>query len=313
MYNKYDIFELTKGACFMPTIGDRIKAIRKAHRLTQTEFGDLFGIVKSTVSSYETGRSTPDDEIKLAICKHFDLSMDYLLGLTDTTHTSSIRFSGFLFNFDNDSELKTFRRHIEKKGITTVANITNIASERLEKLISGDIRPAVAELSLIAKACNCTVDELLGTDIKDLPTNKTKQNSIVTLDNVNIHMIPLYESVSAGFGVTPSDEVIDFVPCYISSEYDAENTLCIRVCGDSMYPKIENGDIIQVHKQTSVDSGSIAVVFLDGEGLVKKVEHGEGYIILHSINPYYPPMKFEGSDVLRIQVVGLVKKIIKEV
>ncbi|MBD5104080.1 MAG: S24 family peptidase [Ruminococcaceae bacterium] len=44
----------------------------------------------------------------------------------------------------------------------------------------------------------------------------------------------------------------------------------LRIHGDSMYPKIEDGDIIVVRKQSSVDSGSIAVILVDGEeGLVK--------------------------------------------
>ena len=81
-----------------------------------------------------------------------------------------------------------------------------------------------------------------------------------------------------------------------------------------MFPKIENGDIIQVHRQTSVDSGSIAVVLIDGEdGVVKRVEYGNDWIELHSINPMYPVRRFEGADVLRLRVVGLVKKIIKDV
>ena len=68
------------------------------------------------------------------------------------------------------------------------------------------------------------------------------------------------------------------------------------------------------NKQTSVDSGSVAVVLLDGdEGLVKKVFYGADWIELHSINPMYPPVRFDGPDVMRIQVVGLVKKVIKEI
>jgi repressor LexA len=67
-----------------------------------------------------------------------------------------------------------------------------------------------------------------------------------------------------------------------------------------------------VHKQTSVDSGSVAVVLLDGEeGLVKKVLYGEDWIELHSFNPMYPVMRFEGKDVLRLKVVGLVKTVVK--
>lgn len=66
----------------MSTIGERIRELRKSKNMTQTEFGKKFGIVKSTVSSYETGNSVPDDEIKRAICNYFNVSADYLLGIS---------------------------------------------------------------------------------------------------------------------------------------------------------------------------------------------------------------------------------------
>lgn len=51
---------------------------------------------------------------------------------------------------------------------------------------------------------------------------------------------------------------------------------------------------------------------LDGdEGLIKKVVYGDDWIELHSINPYYPPRRFEGEEVLRIRVVGLVKGVFR--
>ena len=81
-----------------------------------------------------------------------------------------------------------------------------------------------------------------------------------------------------------------------------------------MFPTIDDGDIIQVHKQTSVDSGSVAVVLIDGEeALVKKVVYGKEWIELHSFNPMYKIMRFNGRDVLRVRVVGLVKKVTKEI
>ena len=76
--------------------------------------------------------------------------------------------------------------------------------------------------------------------------------------------------------------------------------------------KIENGDIIVVRKQSSVDSGSIAVVLVDGdEGFVKRVVYDDDTIELQSINPEYAPKIFKGADVLRVRVVGLVKQVIK--
>ena len=66
----------------MATIGERIKKLRKSAGLTQSEFGNIFGIVKSTVSSYEHDNSVPDDQTKIAICKRFNVSVDYLLGVS---------------------------------------------------------------------------------------------------------------------------------------------------------------------------------------------------------------------------------------
>lgn len=129
-----------------------------------------------------------------------------------------------------------------------------------------------------------------------------------------IRLIPLFESVSAGFGAYADSRIVDYYPCHIINDSEARETLCIRVQGNSMSPKIEDGDIIQVRKQTSVDSGSIAVVLIGGEeGYVKKVNYGDNWIELISLNENYPPMRFEGEDVTKIQVVGIVKKVIKEI
>jgi repressor LexA len=148
-------------------------------------------------------------------------------------------------------------------------------------------------------------------EIEETTTPSIEPNAVF-LDDKRVYMIPMYESVSAGFGASAINEVVGYEPCHIPNPADAAESLCIRVSGDSMFPKIEDGDIIQVHKQTSVDSGSIAVVLLDNEeGLVKKVLYGDDWIELHSINPMYPIQRFDGKDVLRIKVVGLVKAIIK--
>ena len=81
-----------------------------------------------------------------------------------------------------------------------------------------------------------------------------------------------------------------------------------------MYPKIEDEDIVVVRKQSSVDSGQIAVVLIDNEdGLVKKVIYDKDTIELHSINPEYQTKIFNGKDVLRVSIVGLVRQIIKNV
>lgn len=125
--------------------------------------------------------------------------------------------------------------------------------------------------------------------------------------------VPVYESVSAGFGALASSEVVDQVPCILRPN-EADEYIGIKVEGDSMYPKIEDGDTVIVHKQTSVDSGALAVVLVDGEeGFVKRVEYGPDWINLISLNPMYPPMRFKDSEVTRVSVQGRVTKVIKDV
>lgn len=141
-----------------------------------------------------------------------------------------------------------------------------------------------------------------------------KSNASIIEDDNNVYMIPVFESVSAGFGTYADDYITEYIPMYFSNPHEANESIFVTVRGDSMYPKIEDGDVVLVHKQTSVDSGTIAVVLLDGEeALVKKIVYGDEWIELHSVNPMYPVMRFENEDVLRLQVLGLVKKIIKNV
>ena len=65
------------------SIGDRIKILRKENNLTQTELGNILGLEKSTISMYENDRSTPNDEIKIAIAKYFGVTVDYLVGFSN--------------------------------------------------------------------------------------------------------------------------------------------------------------------------------------------------------------------------------------
>lgn len=69
-------------------IGDRIKILRLNSNLTQEELALKLGLnSKSSIANYEANNNSPSDEIKIAICKLFHCSMDYLMGLTSNTET----------------------------------------------------------------------------------------------------------------------------------------------------------------------------------------------------------------------------------
>lgn len=125
--------------------------------------------------------------------------------------------------------------------------------------------------------------------------------------------VPIVGRVAAGQGCFAESDIEGYEPIPTDMLSPDEQFICLNVKGDSMSPKIESGDKLLVRLQPSVDSGDYAVVIIDGEdGVVKKVCYSDDRIELISENPYYPPRVFEGSDVTRIQVVGLVRRVIRE-
>ncbi len=61
----------------------RLKEQRKKHDLSQQECADIFGIAQSTVGNWETGIREPCYDMLLRIIDYFQISADYMFGLTD--------------------------------------------------------------------------------------------------------------------------------------------------------------------------------------------------------------------------------------
>lgn len=64
-------------------IGKRLLELRKDADLTQDDLAAILKINKHSISSYERNKSEPPDAIKIAIAQYFNVSVDYLLGLTE--------------------------------------------------------------------------------------------------------------------------------------------------------------------------------------------------------------------------------------
>lgn len=141
---------------------------------------------------------------------------------------------------------------------------------------------------------------------------KEEEDQAIPLPQTNVFMRPVYDSISAGFGVIAQDVPVDYMPTYITCPSEQDKYIWINVHGDSMSPLIDDGSKILVKKQSSVDSGQIAAVLVDDEeAVVKKVLYNDNTVELHSVNPYYPPRVFKNHDIARVQILGLVKEVSK--
>ena len=91
----------------------------------------------------------------------------------------------------------------------------------------------------------------------------------------------------------------------------------IRVHGDSMFPAYQDGDLVLVLRQTTMNySGQIGVVMYDDDkGTLKKVEYvmGEDWMRLVPINPAYPPIMVTDERLEHCRVLGIAKMVIREI
>lgn len=69
----------------------RLNQLLQDNRVTQDELAKYVGITRQTVSSWKDGKTVPDIESLYRICKRFDISADYLIGLSETTRYSVAR------------------------------------------------------------------------------------------------------------------------------------------------------------------------------------------------------------------------------
>lgn len=67
----------------MELFAERLRLIRMQHGESRKALGEVLGVSSSQVSEMENGRKGTTLEKVLLICRHYNVSADYLLGLVD--------------------------------------------------------------------------------------------------------------------------------------------------------------------------------------------------------------------------------------
>ena len=113
---------------------------------------------------------------------------------------------------------------------------------------------------------------------------------------------------AGGASILAEQNILDFLP--ISTRFlkqDAEVYL-LKIRGNSMAPRIEDGDIVIVKKQYTAEPGDTVVALLGDETTVKKYLPKDDHIVLQPENPEFEP-HIAFPDELRVQ--GVVKGVLK--
>ncbi|AXF56828.1 helix-turn-helix domain-containing protein [Salicibibacter kimchii] len=74
----------------MSNVAERLKEQRKKHKFTQQKVAKILGITESGYGYYEQGRNEPSIEMIKKLSETYDVTSDYLLGLTDDPNTQSL-------------------------------------------------------------------------------------------------------------------------------------------------------------------------------------------------------------------------------
>ena len=121
--------------------------------------------------------------------------------------------------------------------------------------------------------------------------------------------VPLCGWTAGGEAIYAEENVIDWIP--ISARFfktGIEDIFLLKVRGNSMAPKIEDGDVVIVRKQYRASYGETVVALLENDTTVKKYLPQKRQIILQPINEEYEPIVVRPDDV-RIQ--GVVQGVLK--
>ncbi len=160
------------------------------------------------------------------------------------------------------------------------------------------------KIEALARVLETTPSNLMGWE-KDnkIPslTNMTKTR----ISTASMKKLPVLGNVACGEPIFASEEK----GYYVNANADMPADFCLTARGDSMiYARIFDGDLLFVRKQDCVDDGEIAVVLIDDEATVKRVffNREDGILTLMPENPTYKPMRYMGSQLDRIRILGKV-------
>ncbi len=85
----------------------RLRALRQEQNISMKQLGDIVGVAESTISLYETEKRKVDTDMLIKFANYFNVSTDYLLGVSDERNSSldsdNIGYDDFTYAMHNES------------------------------------------------------------------------------------------------------------------------------------------------------------------------------------------------------------------
>lgn len=183
-----------------------------------------------------------------------------------------------------------------------LAKRTGISESTISQYRSGYAEPKKDRLQLFADVLEVNPAWLLGIDVP-MSTSNICTGSVNKGIKINV-----LGRVAAGIPIEAIENVID------TEEIPESMAKCgeyfgLRIQGDSMTPRICDGDTVIVRRQDDAETDQIVIALINGnDATCKRLMKFYGGISLISFNPAYPPMMFTNEQIekMPVKIIGRV-------
>ena len=198
-------------------------------------------------------------------------------------------------------------RKAKRYSQTEVSRMLGVTQQAVGKWETGRSTPDPQTVARLAEILDTTADALLGLQQAPTAAPAVGRNAF---SRYTESLVPVVGTVRAGYGALAFEE--DYGSEYASVK-DPDSYFYLVVRGDSMEPRIQDGDLALVHRQPVLDSGDLGVlIYGDGEGTLKRYVRRGNAVVLQPFNPDYEELVLRGEELEQLHVVGKVIKTVTQ-
>lgn len=195
---------------------------------------------------------------------------------------------------------------LEARGMKAadLSKKTKVAEGTISCYINGRYEAKQNRVQVFAEALNVNPAWLMGYDVPMEAERSTtaKQPTIPPGFEPMPEMdwVPLVGRIACGTPIT-AEENVERIVC-VPSKWHSTFTLTCK--GDSMEPRIHDGDLVAIRSQPEVENGEIAAVRIDGEATLKHVYLHDSFIELRPENPAFNSIILSREDMNNVVIEG---------
>lgn len=184
--------------------------------------------------------------------------------------------------------------NLRKKSQTDLAKYIGVSNGTITNYVNGTNMPRMDKIDKI-----CEFLLINRSDLLEDHSNDTRHRGV---------KIGVLGRVPAGVPIEAIEDVIDYeeIPEEMAKQGEYFG---LKIQGDSMYPRIIDGDVVIVRKQSYATNRDIVIVLINGDdGTCKQYYRFDDHIELKPFNPMYKPLIFTKKEVdrLPVQILGKV-------